>query len=305
MRDKTFSGVVGIPIKSFGAGHAIKIRSMRAYPYPDDGICIVPDPGEINGTVLVLAASVGAEPITIGSAILIAPGIALTAQHCMKEIIEMTPPGAAPVATCTGFDGAALAIWQVDYSASVAATDLAILGLSLTTPHRNGDAIHAAQIDAKLPKVGDRVMAVGFRMVADQLGEKIDRFTGALIASCGKVAAVYRERRDSVMANFPCFEADLSTVGMMSGGPVFNEAGHLVGVVATSFEGDGLPTPTFVSAVWPALGSPFRTQWPRGLYRSTRSLHALHGAGLLIQNRNLIRVTEQADGTTTTIYMGP
>ena len=47
----------------------------------------------------------------------------------------------------------------------------------------------------------------------------------------------------------PCVEVDMETLGGMSGGPVFNEEGHLVGVVSSSFDGG----PSYITLIWDAL----------------------------------------------------
>lgn len=41
----------------------------------------------------------------------------------------------------------------------------------------------------------------------------------------------------------------METVGGMSGGPVYNENGRLIGIVSSSFDGG----PTYVTLVWDAL----------------------------------------------------
>jgi hypothetical protein len=60
----------------------------------------------------------------------------------------------------------------------------------------------------------------------------------------------------------PCIEVAMDTMGGMSGGPVVNDEGWLVGIVSSSFEGG----PTYVTLMWDAMrlsvnGAP-QNVWP-------------------------------------------
>jgi hypothetical protein len=49
----------------------------------------------------------------------------------------------------------------------------------------------------------------------------------------------------------------------MSGAPVFDGGGALVGLLSTSLEReDDDPSPSFVALLWPALMARFRRAWP-------------------------------------------
>jgi hypothetical protein len=55
----------------------------------------------------------------------------------------------------------------------------------------------------------------------------------------------------------------------MSGGPAFDERGFLVGLLSTSWEGEG---PAYVSLIWPSLETRVTPSWPPGLYPAPVSL---------------------------------
>jgi hypothetical protein len=61
-------------------------------------------------------------------------------------------------------------------------------------------------------------------------------------------------------------EVNMEARGGMSGGPVFNEAGHVVGVVSSSVGWEGGNGPTYVSLVWPAALSEVRAPWPQNYW---------------------------------------
>lgn len=57
------------------------------------------------------------------------------------------------------------------------------------------------------------------------------------------------------MLTFPCFQTDARFDHGMSGGPVFNEAGYVCGVICSSYQVENDPGYiSHVSLIWPAMG---------------------------------------------------
>lgn len=54
----------------------------------------------------------------------------------------------------------------------------------------------------------------------------------------GEVTQLFPTRRDLVFFPGPVMETNLNTIGLASGGPVFNEIGQVIGVNSSSFDGD-------------------------------------------------------------------
>jgi serine protease Do len=117
-------------------------------------------------------------------------------------------------------------------------TDLDPLDLALLTTTLPGAAIHNLPLrrNAPIPAVGDVVVAVGY--------PQIDTFSGpeelaAIVISegmkvaYGRVVAHYPNGRDKMNLT-PVFEVEANWPSGMSGGPVFNIAGEVVGVVSRS-----------------------------------------------------------------------
>ena len=48
----------------------------------------------------------------------------------------------------------------------------------------------------------------------------------------------------------------------MSGGPVFDETGLLVGILSKALQADDEPSPSYVSLLWPVLTATFLRCWP-------------------------------------------
>lgn len=95
------------------------------------------------------------------------------------------------------------------------------------------------------PQTGERVMALGFAdLDLDTMEEGPDRaIQQYLYGSVGEIMEVNPVRPDSSRP-WPTFRVEANWLGGMSGGPVFNEAGHVVGLVSTGLVGGGVGTAT-------------------------------------------------------------
>lgn len=99
------------------------------------------------------------------------------------------------------------------------------------------------------PKVGEQVMALGYadldRSMTEADAENSDRpFRPYLYASVGAITTI---TPPDVERNrmWPILRVDANWPGAMSGGPVFNEEGYVIGLVSAGFEGDGGATATY------------------------------------------------------------
>ena len=71
------------------------------------------------------------------------------------------------------------------------------------------------------------------------------------ITSPGVVTDVYPESRDSALLSFPSFEVQTHFIGGMSGGPIFNQAGELCGLICSGY--DHAPV-VYGVVLWPIMG---------------------------------------------------
>ena len=120
------------------------------------------------------------------------------------------------------------------------------------------------------PAVGSRVSAFGYHSSFITPGAEIT-WQQAASNSHGRVEEVFDVRRDTVQLAFPCFSVDARFDGGMIGGPVFNEAGEMCGLVCSSIPAAPPETrhTSFVTSLWPALGVPLdmnRVGKPQGFY---------------------------------------
>lgn len=99
------------------------------------------------------------------------------------------------------------------------------------------------------PTVGERVLALGYAdLDRGREGEGEARpFRQHLWGSLAPITHVEPAHPDRARP-WPLLRVDADWPGGMSGGPVFNEAGNVIGVVSAGFQGEGGATATYFSA---------------------------------------------------------
>ena len=89
------------------------------------------------------------------------------------------------------------------------------------------------------PTVGEYVLAVGYpHLKPDETSDDMRVVEEAMSGAYGRITRVFPEGRDSVHPT-PVFEVEADWPSGMSGGPVFNRMGEVVGVVSRSLRPDG------------------------------------------------------------------
>jgi hypothetical protein len=113
-----------------------------------------------------------------------------------------------------------------------------------------------------LPQIGQRVVAFGFPKSKVELDKRPDgqvdiKLDDEPSVSVGEILEVYPEKRDSYLLPFPSIRINARLDGGMSGGPVFNDHGELIGIVCSSYdmvECDEYLS--YVSLLWPLMATP-------------------------------------------------
>lgn len=231
--------------------------------------------GSQRGVLLALSFRDDRGHHTHGSAVLVGPGLAVCAAHVLHEqgfyekIIgtEATLVAQAPI-------GGGMHLWMINYVTLVPDSDLAILSMSLTSNYPADRRFSVAHITTRMPQVGDELTLTG--LSARRETETIAHETRVeLVPGCLKtrVLDVYPEGAGSMFAG-PCIAVSGEAAGGMSGGPVFDSRGFLVGVVSTAIVGGDT---SFVSHIWPALvRSQARPVWPPDPYPRPQAGTLLH-----------------------------
>ena len=263
----------------------------------EDGIGPMGSLHQAGDSIIAVATMTDQGIKVIGSGVMIGPGLMLTASHVLDEF----PPEGTGAVFLTFLPGATRAWLPCGRTTATGASSFApnrrkVSDLTLVSCGLNSEAheefpLGLAPVRLALPLIGERLWAFGYRH-----GDILD---GAALltplVTSGVVTGCYPQGRGERMPS-TCIEVEMDAMGGMSGGPVVNDDGWLVGIVSSSFEGG----PTYVTLVWDAIrlsvgGAPTNL-WPEGeadlIIGRDLGLVKLKGA-----------VTRDAEGNVTTITM--
>lgn len=219
---------------------------------------------DICRVALPILANGPAGEHVMGTAVMITPGLALTARHVIDECLSLhdrVPPGvpgsqeslhAGFTLTLVQFTdrGRSGLLWKGRRVHTSAFTDIAFIEL-LRPPETTAQP--SVVMTTVPPRPGERVFAFGYprsRIVGQTI--TLDPRT-----TSGQVLEVYEHGRDRSILPHPCFHTNAVFDAGMSGGPVFNQTGQLCGIISTSMCPDaGNPEwASFASLLWPAFGT--------------------------------------------------
>lgn len=234
-----------------------------------------------------------------GSAVMVAPGIALSAKHVFSDNLDEIMLGnKSTISTAITKDG--LQIWRINKITLIDNSDLAILGLTYCSNLPQGNLFNMATISTRFPKIGENLLIIGFRaseykfeITDNDNGDKIMRCSGNVLACNGIISNRFPTGRDKVMLPWPTLEIDCPSFGGMSGGPVFDSKGLLVGLLSSSFD-DG---PSYVSLLWPSLAIEFEGGWPPSIFNGKTTLIDLSPSLCIIDKPTSISITYNSDQT--------
>jgi hypothetical protein len=227
--------------------------------------------GIFEGAVLAVAFPSHELGNVFGSAVMVAPGVAIGTMHVFDATRDEVL--AAQVgALCYGVDGDRIDIWRIRHVTSLASgkSDLAFFSLELASALPADRTFTHAMLSTRTPSVGEQLTIVGFRQA-----DAVERVVGEarliemqMLHSTGLVTEQYPHQRDSVGLPCPCVEVACHAPGGMSGGPVFDPQGRLVGVLSRGLD-EG---PSWALLLWPALGWSFPGGWPAAIMTGHRRL---------------------------------
>lgn len=205
-----------------------------------------------------------------GSGVMVAPGLIVTATH----VAEATRGTFGMISSFVS-DGK-MRLWaprqlhvlcgeqpsplfnvpkQYNYS------DVTLISCSLMSDPIEAHPLVMAHVEAWWPpKIGERLWAVGYRQLSNDGAPGI-----TMLCTSGLVTDYFPEGRGAHLPG-PCIEVAMHTVGGMSGGPVFNSEGHVIGIVSSSYETEDFRGPTYVSLILPAVTGTVESAWPKSFW---------------------------------------
>lgn len=226
-------------------------RSWATAIYSDeDGIGPMGSLHEAGDALVALALIEEAGPIVLGSGVMIGPGLVMAATHVLEEFAARN---ADPVLLTFVPDGARA--WLPRGRSTVTGpsafgadrrivSDVSLLSCTLNSEAHLHHPLTLAPLQVALPLVGERLWAFGYRH--DALQDAVALITP--LVTSGVVTAAFPQGRGERMPS-ACIEVAMDTKGGMSGGPVVNADGDLVGIVSSSIDGG----PSYVTLIWDAL----------------------------------------------------
>ncbi len=215
-----------------------------------------------NGILIQISFRTSEEIEILGSGVLIAPGVAFCATHVIFPHLENIANGkVTPI--CFGITKDGLQIWEIKATTCCENSDISILALEFCSKPPRNNLFSLSQISTRTPAIGEELTICGFKASKDKFRNRENgAFTeGAVWISKGHVIEVFPNGRDRIMLPWPCLAIDVSSTGGMSGGPVYDKNGSLVGILCSSIEDDenGI---SYASLIWPSLTYKFRMHWP-------------------------------------------
>lgn len=251
------------------AGMRLRFQAIALELQSEEDRGLMP-PSVLRGMLLSMSFRDDHGHHTLGSAAMVGPGLAIGAYHVLHDYMDaLQADGAAAVCEAPTEHG--LLLWEVRRLTVIPDSDLAVIGLALRCALPPENRFSTAFMTTRMPSIGDRLVLCGFtaHQLTQPRGPRISinadvRFTQ------GRVIDVFPEGRDSVMMPGPTVAVDCAAFGGMSGGPVFDSRGYLVGIVSSSSDGEEI---AYVSHIWPAMvRGHVEPVWPVGLNAPNGSL---------------------------------
>ncbi|WP_345790369.1 S1 family peptidase [Ruegeria pomeroyi] len=256
----------------------------------EDGIGPMGSMHEAGSSLVAISKETPAGTTVIGSGVMVARGLLLTATHVLAEFRGL---GFGPM--CMSFLPRGPRVWLPYASTTVSGqskydpnhsvvSDISLVSCTLNSDPIPDEPLMLTPLRVALPLIGQRVWAFGFRHQA--ISENVPLVTP--FVSSGRVSGAFPYGRGERMPS-PCIEVDMDTLGGMSGGPVVNDKGELIGIVSSSWEGG----PSYVTLIWDALRTTVDT--PPGLFERFEEI-SLIGASKLRAARVLGEVQSKPWG---------
>lgn len=290
-------------------------RSWVTSVYSDhDGLAPMGSLHEAGDALVALSLVENGSNIVLGSGVMIAPGLVVAATHVLDEfkardaspiIISFLPSGMRAWLPHESSTASGRSAFDVDRKV---VSDICLVSCSLNSEAHSELPLTLAPVQIALPLRGERLWAFGYRHEAIEDGAALI----TPLVSTGLVTEVFPSGRGERMRS-ACIEVAMDAKGGMSGGPVVNSKGNLIGIVSSSFDGG----PTYVTLMWDALRYKFVSRLPsmaswgeldiiaarnHGLVRLVGDIHKskIGDITYTMTDAEVALLTETADPTTVT-----
>lgn len=203
-----------------------------------------------------------------GTAFIIGPGLALTAYHVIEDFVHRFERADAINSSINvsfellmyltlneGNDIMPIKVLKIWRNSPL---DMAVLAFAVPTDWPDSHVWKAPRLQLLPPKPGESIAGFGFATPkVSQAQDDIPEIDLSSRTTTGTVVEIHHQSRDKARLSFPCFRVDARFDGSMSGGPIFNSAGNLCGLICSS-----LPATeehpehiSYACTLWPILGT--------------------------------------------------
>ena len=221
----------------------------------------------ITGLGVLLVGRDGVAPTkAIGSGVFVADRLIMTVKHVIqgywdiyqksKVVLEREGKKMADFemfAVQTPGTSSEPALWAARKIALCPYSDLALMSVvPVNELAKAQPELVAPPLRVLPPAKGEKIAAFGYASTSTISEEGLQlKFGLNPSTSEGIVTEVYPLSRDSALLSFPSFEVKTHFIGGMSGGPIFNEAGEICGLVCSGY--DDAPV-AYGVVLWPMTG---------------------------------------------------
>jgi hypothetical protein len=283
------------PLKQLPIGSTLDLSPVvyggaNATPVPNS----VTNWAYFEGALLsVLVGRATGPSLIAGTAVMIAPGLAMTATHVIEDYLPQLVEGHITL-MCVGPATDRLDLWRVSTLSTCPTDDITYLSLQLASALSPTWRFHTLAVTTRAPKPGESVTVIGFRFpeVAHESPLNV-RAAGALYAAAGSVTNVYHPLRDRVLMPYPSIEVACGSLKGMSGGALLDGRGYLLGVLSRGFQTDSGDGPSFVSWIVGALNRQLTIPWPPGMYPQLVHILDIDNRVLRMEGRDHIDVVDE------------
>lgn len=242
-----------------------------------------------EGALLCVLVRTHDHDLAMGSAVMVAPGLAVTATHTFRDWIVDIEAGDVSL-LCMGPSSVGCDLWLVRHVSFTDEDDITFLSLELASSIGSDWRVRTLPITTRAPRPGEALHVVGFRFEADRTSGVAITLRGTLFIATGVVTAIHHPIRDRVLMPYPVIEVACGSIGGMSGGALLDDRGFVLGLVGRGLATEDGQGPTSAPWIIGGLNRLLDISWPPGLYQPSSHVLDIDNGLVSIEGRERMRI---------------